>query len=294
MSFLSLLIILLYSTSSLANIRLISVESISDSHDTCLTIAKKLSSVSINDCQQNSFSFRQRSILNTPLIYKTYQPKQDINIGKVLLLGGIHGDEYSSVSIIFKWIKILNKYHSGLFHWQVVPLLNPDGLLQKKSQRVNSNSVDLNRNFPSHQSAQAHLDYWQKRTYSNSRKYPGKRPLSEPESLWLYQLINDFKPDVIVSVHAPYGIVDFDGDEETNIAPDKLGPLNLHLLGTYPGSLGRYGQTVLNIPVMTIELKSAGIMPSKHQISAIWVDLISWLKKYLKNQKAKHLEKINN
>lgn len=66
----------------------------------------------------------------------------------MLLFGGIHGDEYSSVTIVFKWLSILDRYHSGLFHWRVVPLLNPDGLLRGRSQRMNHRGVDLNRNFP--------------------------------------------------------------------------------------------------------------------------------------------------
>jgi hypothetical protein len=79
---------------------------------------------------------------------------------------------------------------------------------------------------------------------------------------------------VIVSVHAPYGLVDFDGDTQP---PTHLGSLHLHLLGTYPGSLGRYGSEVLNIPVITVELEYAGIMPSQSEISKIWTDLVSWL-----------------
>ena len=73
---------------------------------------------------------------------------EDRPLGRILVIGGIHGDEYSSVSVVFKWMDILNIHHSGLFHWHFIPLSNPDGLLQPSSQRQNARGVDLNRNFP--------------------------------------------------------------------------------------------------------------------------------------------------
>ena len=91
----------------------------------------------------------------------------------------------------------------------------------------------------------------------------------------IHTLIEEYKPSVIVSVHAPHGILDFDGDKQP---PEKLGPLYLRHLGTYPGSLGNYGWYVKNVPVMTIELPYAGIMPSATDISRMWVDLVRWVR----------------
>jgi protein MpaA len=191
-------------------------------------------------------------------------------------MGGIHGDEYSATSVTFKWMNKLNQYHSGLFHWKVIPTLNPDGLLRKKSQRQNERGVDLNRNFPSNNWDELALKYWKERTYKNPRRYPGPSSLSELETVWFTQFINDFQPDVIIAVHAPHRLVDFDGALN---APKRLGNLQLRLLGTYPGSLGNYAGFDLNIPVVTVELASAGIMPSEAEISKMWVDMIRWLKK---------------
>ena len=86
--------------------------------------------------------------------------------------------------------------------------------------------------------------------------------------------IESFDPDVIVSVHAPHGVVDYDGPED---GPYKLARLYLNLLGTFPGSLGNYAGVQKNIPVVTIELPYAGIMPSPAEISNIWTDLVRWL-----------------
>ena len=244
----------------------------------CADIGRKLGSVDKDDClAQGLTSNGGLSTGGYPLAYKEYPPvgsKQPL--GKVLLMGGIHGDEYSAISISFKWMNKLNKYHSGLFHWTVIPNLNPDGLLQKKSQRQNAQGVDLNRNFPSKNWDELALKYWKERTYKNPRRYPGPSSLSEPETIWFTQLINTFSPDVIIAVHAPHRLVDFDGSLN---APKRLGNLQLRLLGTYPGSLGNYAGVDLNIPVVTVELASAGIMPTEVEVSRMWVDIIRWLKK---------------
>lgn len=259
-------------------------------NEQCTRIGNKLGSVNIKDCLDiNLTPTEGRSVNKQALLLKEYPPlARRSPLGKVLLIGGIHGDEYSSVSIVFKWMKTLEQYHSGLFHWHIVPLMNPDGLLQKKSKRINANEVDLNRNFPMDDWENTALKHWRNSKGSNPRYYPGEKPLSEPESAWLVEHINDFNPDVIVAVHAPYGIVDFDGPRN---GPYKLGRLHLNLLGTYPGSLGNYAGIQRKIPVVTIELPYAGIMPTQKEINDIWRDMIRWLSKniteeaYLESQK---------
>jgi len=250
-------------------------------NNACRQISNKLSSVNYQECATNKLTDSgHRSNQNKALLIKEYPPLgQRKPQAKILILGGIHGDEYSSVSVVFKWMNTLNKYHSGLFHWKVVPLINPDGLLRKHSRRTNGNGVDLNRNFSPGKNKKSSLNYWKKRTRNDERRYPGPSPLSEPESRWIVQLIEDFKPDAIVAVHAPFGILDFDGPHK---APNHLGPLHLKLLGTYPGSLGNYAGLQLGKPVITIELPYAGIMPTKREISKIWVDLVRWLKRNVK------------
>jgi murein peptide amidase A len=253
-------------------------------HDVCVRIANKLSSVKLNECLKRQLSHSgQFSEKQTPLLIKEYPALNGRKAqARILMLGGIHGDEYSSVTIMFKWMAILDKYHSGLFHWNIAPLVNPDGLLQKKSLRMNANGVDLNRNFNNGLDANASLKYWKKRTWKDPRRYPGKAPMSEAETQWMAKLIEEFKPDAIIAVHAPYGIVDFDGPPK---APTHLGPLHLRLLGTYPGSLGNFAGIQLNIPVVTVELPYAGIMPSTKEINRIWIDLVAWLKKNVPNDR---------
>ncbi|MGS2718889.1 M14 family zinc carboxypeptidase [Eionea flava] len=244
----------------------------------CEDIGNKLGSVNSKDCiQQQLTSDGSKSTFGYPLAYKEYLPVEGKRpLGKVLLMGGIHGDEYSAISIMFRWMEKLNQHHSGLFHWLVIPNLNPDGLLQKKSQRQNANGVDLNRNFPSKNWDALALKYWKERTYKNPRRYPGPYALSELETQWFSNKIESFAPSVIIAVHAPHRLVDFDGAIN---APKRLGNLQLRLLGTYPGSLGNYAGVDLNIPVVTVELASAGIMPSDQEITRMWVDIVRWLKR---------------
>lgn len=254
---------------------------------TCRRISNKLASIGFDECMKIGLELSgAEAVSSTPILVKEYPPLPARQArGRVLLVGGIHGDEYSSVTIVFKWMAILNRFHSGLFHWRISPLMNPDGLLRKSAQRMNENGVDLNRNFPSPNWHAETRDYWVRRTSSNPRRYPGTEPLSEPESRWLAAEIDEFRPDVIVSVHAPHGVLDFDGPPE---APKRFGSLHLNLLGTYPGSLGRYAGVHKEIPVVTIELERAGIMPSIEEQRGIWLDLVRWLKTRLPEEPPTH------
>ncbi len=245
----------------------------------CGRIAGKLASVGLQECTSLDLQpSGYQSVEGFPILVKEYPPlKSREPKGRILLVGGTHGDELSSISIVFKWMHTLEKHHSGLFHWRVTPLLNPDGALRKRHRRTNANGVDLNRNFatPGAQDGAA-LRYWKVKTYENKRRYPGPYPLSEPETYWLYQEILHFKPDVVIAVHAPHSLVDFDAPDR-NKAPKRIGHLYKHLMGTYPGSLGNYAGIHLGVPVVTLELPHAGIMPSKKQVSWLWTDLVRWL-----------------
>ncbi len=257
----------------------------------CQQIGSTLGSVSTRQCLKQQFEDSEaRSAQQRALMFKEYPPvKGRTPLGRVMVMGGIHGDEYASVSLMFRWLEKLNNHHSGLFHWQVIPLMNPDGLLQKpKATRQNGNGVDLNRNFPTGDWQELAQKYWEERTYKNPRRYPGPSANSEPETQWFINQINAFKPDAIVAVHAPHHLVDFDGPQDP---PHKLGKLQLRRLGTYPGSLGNYGGSALNIPVVTVELASAGIMPSDREISRMWVDLVRWLRSEVPKQRSATMEK---
>ena len=258
------------------------VAAVNPTVELCSEVGRKLGSVSVEDCLSQNLVHSGFSTAGRSLAFKDYPPVAEREpLGRVLVIGGIHGDEFSSVSVLIKWMKILDKNHSGLFHWRFVPTANPDGLLNRKSQRQNQNGVDLNRNFPTSDWTEKALSYWEHKTNRNPRRYPGPYQASEPETQWLVKQISEFNPEAIISLHAPYHLVDYDGPPT---APEVLGGLSLRRLGVYPGSLGNYAGIDLEMPIVTVELKSAGIMPRKKEIDGMWRNLVRWLSGQLSKQ----------
>lgn len=255
----------------------------------CQRISNRLASVSFENCSSaNLVPSGCASVDGFPILVREFAPVEQIKPqARILLIGGTHGDELTSVSVTFRWIEKLNSHHSGLFHWRIAPMMNPDGVLNRHASRTNQNGVDLNRNLPSDDwEALAH-NYWETKSGKNARKFPGDKAGSEPETQWLIDEINSFKPDAIISVHAPYGVVDFDA-LLLNAAPKSLGKLHLNLLGTYPGSLGNYAGINRNIPVITLELPHSWEMPSEKETTKIWEDIVAWLKKNVGNDVVKN------
>lgn len=242
----------------------------------CARIEGRLASVAAGECA--ALGLREtgaRSAQGAPLLMRDYPTAAAAPKARVLLIGGIHGDELSSISVVLKWMQLLERGQGREFHWRVLPLANPDGLFARpRAQRTNARGVDLNRNFDTGPWQVALNDYWAGRTGRNPRVYPGPQAESEPETRWLRAQIEDFRPDAIISVHAPHGVVDFDGPP---VAPEKLGELRLGLLGTYPGSLGNFAGAQRGMQVVTLELPHAGIMPKPGHIHSMWRDLAGWL-----------------
>lgn len=246
----------------------------------CERLGQRLQSVDVRQCVAAGLHLGDGASLGgLPLVYRDYLPASRRNTPKrVLLIGGIHGDEFSAVSIVFQWMQKLEHERLQPLHWRVIPCANPDGLLARPATRTNNRGVDLNRNFPTPDWRRDALAYWQKKTQSDPRRYPGPSALSEPETRWLRMQIEHFRPDAIVSVHAPYGVLDYDGPLEP---PERFGYLRLHPLGVYPGSLGNYAGLALSMPVITLELPHAGIMPTATQSQRIWGDMLTWLDRSL-------------
>lgn len=192
---------------------------------------------------------------------------------RVLVVGGIHGDEMSSVSVALHWAALAQREGAPVL-WRFVPALNPDGLFSRPARRVNANGVDLNRNFPTPRWEKDAPTYWQQRTRKDPRRWPGRAPLSEPETRFLDQQLKSFNPDLVVSIHAPYGVLDFDGPAP---APTRLGRLRLDPVGVFPGSLGNYGGVHKGMPVVTIELPNAQRVPQDAELKQMWADLRHWM-----------------
>ena len=256
----------------------------------CKNMARHLPGVSQQLClQANLADTGARSVKGVPLLKRDVitlgdDPASAAKI-KVMVVGGIHGDELSSSALALNWIKLATQApgnaisntpasFAGGIHWRFIPMLNPDGLTAQPAKRVNANGVDLNRNFPTPNWARDAKVYWEQKTKKDPRRWPGKEPLSEPESKFLHDEMASFKPNLIVSIHAPYGVLDFDGP---TVPPSKLGRLYLDQVGIFPGSLGNYGGVHKGMPVVTIELPNAQRTPLDSETRQMWVDLLRWM-----------------
>lgn len=246
----------------------------------CERIGARLASVDTAFCLRSGLKLGDgASLRGFPLLYRDYLPGSSRRTPyRVMLIGGIHGDELSSVSIVFQWMKKLEQERLQPFHWRVIPASNPDGLLSYPASRTNDRGVDLNRNFPTPDWERDAIDYWERVTRRDRRRNPGSHAMSEPETRWLVQQITAFRPDAIVAVHAPFGILDFDGPLHP---PQRFGYLRLQPLGIYPGSLGNYAGVARGLPTITLELPHAGIMPTVAQSQRVWADMLDWLEKHL-------------
>ncbi len=110
---------------------------------------------------------------------------------RMLVFGCIHGNECAGTAIT----RILVRSAPTFDLW-VVPNLNPDGLAM--GSRQNARGVDLNRNFPSE---------WTGGGRPWDLEYPGRRPLSEPETRAATRLIERVRPDITIWFHQPQALV---------------------------------------------------------------------------------------
>lgn len=240
-------------------------------HPACTLFAPRFSKQTLASCERAALIDSEAvSVLKRPIYLQDVAAPSSKT--KVLVIGGIHGDEITSVALAFYWMD-LAKEIGAQTHWRFIPALNPDGFLIEPPSRTNANKVDLNRNFPTPEWDTLAPVYWEQRTGKDPRRWPGPQPMSEPETQFLLNQIQAFAPDLIVSIHAPYGVLDFDGPTSP---PQKLGRLYLDQVGIYPGSLGNYGGVHLGIPVVTIELANANRMPNMGEIRQMWMDLLRW------------------
>lgn len=258
-----------------------SVEDISKINNHCDNISSKLASVNYKECLSHRFEKTGAySVKGSPIIVKRIHTGSDTNEevdtpqNRVLIIGGFHGDEYSTVSIIFKWITLINLFYTGSYDWQIVPLLNPDGLLQRSSRRTNANGVDLDRNFPVTTNDYNAIQYWEENTNEDPEYFPGIYALSEPESQWLAEEIERYRPDAIITIHAPNHSL---GYKSSNTKGSKNAAQYQQSIATYPGSFNQYVGTEINIPILTVELPYADLMPTNAEINEIWKNILKWL-----------------
>jgi protein MpaA len=172
---------------------------------------------------------------------------QEKSIERVLIVGGVHGDEVEGIQIANALIKILI-LETGPHSYAILPCLNKDG--ETLSLRSNSNDVDLNRNLPTKN--------WIP-SFTNPRYKPGLSAASEPETVAFLHLLNSFLPTIIISLHSfsdsliLYNPGDGKFDDSVHLLSERL---NLKLVDKMPyevvGSLHTYSKENA-ITTLTIE-----------------------------------------
>ena len=159
-----------------------------------------------------------------------------------LVVGGVHGDEPASVEAVLDLIAGGVTPPRGLW---VMPALNPDGI--ERGTKNSATDVDLNRNFAAANFTTAHRPGYD----------PGARPLSEPETRALAELVDRVRPAGVVAVHAPFACINHDGPAAAwaaAVAAASGWPARADIGYPTPGSLGSWLGVDRGVPVLTIEL----------------------------------------
>ena len=161
------------------------------------------------------------------------------NSKPILVIGVFHGEEPQGKFLIDEYLKT---HSSNLLF---IPCLNPDGM--QFGKRTNANDIDLNRNYPTKN--------WQ--LTEKNEFFGGESPASEIETKFMVEVLEEYKPELILALHAPFKIVNYDGPAK-EIA-EKIGqiinyPVEASIGYPTPGSFGTYCGVERNIPTITLEL----------------------------------------
>lgn len=182
-------------------------------------------------------SIAGNSIENRPIAYTVLGRGSDVTF----ILAAIHGNENAGIPLVRRLETHLQQHPELLERRRVVlmPTANPDGVA--RNSRYNARGIDLNRNFAT-------------ANRINSSRF-GRIPLSEPETRAIEQLIRQYAPDRIVSIHQPLACIDYDGPSRAlAYRMAQYCKLPLKKLGAMPGSLGSYAGMSLGKPIITLEL----------------------------------------
>lgn len=166
---------------------------------------------------------------------------------RVLILGGVHGDEGEGVIAAHGLLEAFVKSFPYQLRLTLVPMLNVDGVVAKTRQ--NGNGVDLNRNM-------ATKDWTAE--VANPRYFPGTSANSEPENQALAQFIDHEQPAFVLSLHSWHPVLNVNGDclAEAEILKEKTGyKIDASIGYPTPGCLGTYAGLERKSPTLTYEIE---------------------------------------
>lgn len=167
---------------------------------------------------------------------------------RFLLIAGVHGNETEGHAFMHGFLQeFVYKKNSLPVYTYILPNLNPDGFFA--FERQNGHGVDLNRNMKTKD--------WQP-GIKGDRYYGGPFAESENETKILVQVIENFKPHLIISLHSWKPMININGPAKIFAeAMAKKLPYEITADVGYPtpGSLGTYAGWERNIPTITLEIE---------------------------------------
>lgn len=186
-----------------------------------------------------------RTALGLPIIAHDFGTEHK-SAPRVLILGGVHGDEIEGVVCSRGLLESFLQNFPYKLQLTLIPEVNPEGVLLKT--RGNSNGVDLNRNLPTKD--------WSPEV-KTPRYHPGPKPLSEKENQMLLEELK-VKPCLIVSLHSWQPVLNINGDcqPEAEVLAKHTGyKIDADIGYPTPGSLGTYTGLERAIPTLTYEIE---------------------------------------
>lgn len=222
----------------------------------------------------------RKTKIGTPLIWTTFgeEGSKAAQNNTTLILCGVHGDEITPVKFCWDLMRELKSNHSFNDKFVVVaPLVSPDSFFKEKPTRTNAAGVDVNRNFPTVDWKREAHKRWINHYKRDKRKYPGPYANSEQETVFQVNLIKRYKPNKVISVHAPLTILDYDGPSlKADVGKtakalleqmsEKSQGYKISNYPVFPGSLGNWAGNENHIPTYTLELPNT----DPHQTDNFW------------------------
>lgn len=185
------------------------------------------------------------SVLGRPITALHFEPPSYAKPRPAaVLFGAIHGDEPVSAMMLEMLVEELVERPPGRATW-IVPCLNPDGVAA--GTKNNARDVDLNRSFAARNWVADHAAGY----------FPGKTPESEPEVQALVALIAEASAGRLVSVHATFRCVNWDGAGRA-LAEEMAAlcgyPASADIGYPTPGSFGSKYGVDQGLEVVTLEV----------------------------------------
>ncbi len=132
----------------------------------------------------------------------------------VMFIGGIHGNEKSSILTLESWLDDLEKHADKIPAGRTIVVIttaNPDGY--SSNSRFNARGVDLNRNFPTAN--------WSSTVsgpgYTDRVNGGGESSLSEPEAISIANFVRQYRPRAVLTFHSQASLVtpNYAGDSDS-------------------------------------------------------------------------------